>query len=92
MDEKNERTITVPFWEYSDLATRDVEHTTFINALLESAKLSYNRKELSFDDAIINTMIKTLQRFAYNSRLAELQREREETLCDAVPDSTTIKV
>ena len=83
MDEKDERTITVPFWEYSDLATRDVEHVTFINVLLESAKLSYNRKELSFDDAIINTMIKTLQRYAYNAKLEELQRDY---------DSTTIKV
>ena len=83
MDEETRLTITVPAGAYEDLIARDAEHVTFINALLESAKLSYNRKELSFDDGLINTMLKILQRFSYNARLAELQRE-----CD----STTIKV
>lgn len=92
MDEETRLTITVPAGAYEELIVRDAEHVTFINALLESAKLSYNHKELSFDDGLINTMLKTLQRYAYNSRLEELQGEYKATLCAAVPDSTTIKV
>lgn len=82
-ENENRITVAVPVEDYADLIARDVEHATLVDVLFESARLSYNRKDLSFNDEIINMMLKTFENYRYRTRLEELQSE-----CD----STTIKV
>lgn len=83
---------TISTVEYCNLARTSANYRTLTKAILNSAKLAYDSKSLRFDDEIICALLKVMEGYDYEDKLQELQREREETLCAAVPDSTTIKV
>lgn len=48
------------------------------NALLASAKLSYDGTELNFDDYTLRTVIKVLYPGSYRDKLNELRREKND--------------
>lgn len=85
-------TVAVPVDDYARLVENETKLEVLTDVLLETAQLSFNRKALRFDDDTICTLLKTMTGYRYEVRLKDLQREREDTLCAAEPDSTTIKV
>lgn len=85
-------TVAVPVDDYARFIEHETKLEVLIDVLLETAQLNFNRKALRFDDDTICMLLKSMIGYRYEGKLEELQREREETLCAAEPDSTTIKV
>ena len=78
------KTTTISTVEYSNLAVTSANYETLTRAIINSAKLAYDRKSLRFDDEIICTLLKVMEGYLYEMKVRELQDEE----CD----STTIKV
>ena len=78
------KTTTISTVEYCNLATTSANYGTLTRAIINSAKLAYDRKSLRFDDEIICTLLKVMEGYLYEMKVRELQDEE----CD----STTIKV
>ena len=89
---ENNNVVTIEVDQYDSLVETETKYKILTRSMLKSAQLAYDRKSLRFDDEIICTLLKVMLDYLYDSKLEELQREREETLCEAAPDSTTIKV
>ena len=75
---------TISTVEYCNLAMTSANYSTLTKAILNSAKLAYDRKSLRFDDELICSLLKTMEGYLYEMKVRELQDEE----CD----STTIKV
>ena len=96
MDEKN-NVVTIEVDEYDSLVETSTKYEILTKSMLKSAQLAFDRKSLRFDDELICTLLKGMLDFHYDVKLEALLREREkslreDTLCKAEPDSTTIKV
>lgn len=85
-------TVAVSVDDYARFIERETKLEVLIDVLLEIAQLNFNRKALRFDDDTICMMLKSMIGYRYEEKLEELQCEYKESLCAAVPDSTTIKV
>lgn len=89
---ENNSVVTIETDQYDSLVATETKFDILTDSMLESAQLAFDRKSLRFDDEIICTLLKVMLNYRYDAKLEELQREREDTLCAAEPDSTTIKV
>ena len=80
-NEKDTLFVQVPLHRYEDLVTKEGEHEALMSVLLETAKLDYRGKDLTFDDDVVKAAVKRSNSYFYNStlqRLHEAAKAKEE--------------
>lgn len=70
--------VTVPLERYQQFITMEHNLELFKRAIFDSSRLGYNKKELTFSDSTLNTILKVTDPESYEKRLAELQNEVED--------------
>lgn len=68
--------INISLEEYNELNNVDVKSNIFITAIENAARLDYTGKKLSFDDSVIDTILKILYPGVYNRTLSRLQEQK----------------
>ena len=74
----NKITVEIPKEEYRTLVEESLILDTLVHGLLKSATLSWNKKNLMYDDQSVSTLLAVLVPSSYGTRLADLQKEQEE--------------
>ena len=70
--------VSVPLERYQQFITMEHNLELFKRAIFDSSRLGYNKKELTFSDSTLNTILKVTDPESYEKRLAELQNEVED--------------
>lgn len=70
--------VSVPLERYQQFITNERNLELFKRAIFDSSRLGYNKKELTFSDSTLNTILKVTDPESYEKRIKELQADKEE--------------
>lgn len=62
--------------EYAEVVSQAAEYRLFTEALIESAELAYNNKDLTFTSSVISTLLRAACPQAYKWRVERLRKEK----------------
>lgn len=82
--------VVVATERYEELLGAERTFELFKAMLLDTAELSWNNKDLRFDDELLNTLLKMESPYSWNSKLNKLRIEKG--LGAESPDTVTITV
>ena len=76
--DESSMTVEIPKMEYRTLVEESINLDTLLRGLLQSAKLGYDKTDLTFNDRNINAILGAMFPEKYETRLTEVKQEKEE--------------
>lgn len=73
MDEENRIFVKADIERYEQLITTEEDYNLLVSVLLETARLSYDKKELIFCDSSIMSIMRAVAPYGVQRRIAELK-------------------